>query len=139
MKKLTQRAARVLDAITEGLERPGDHRKIDNAPGLMAVSIEVIEERGGNTHISVAHYGEQEGDLMRDPEMIFLKAAGDYYPYYFRNDYVGIEQYSVEFEHDEPGGPMIKPKMQADHAAFANTWMENIWEQQNLETKEELK
>jgi len=132
MKKLTKKAARVMDAITEGLERPGDHRKIDNTPGIMAVCIEVIEECGGNLHISVAHYGEQAGDLMRDPEMIFLKVAGDYYPYYFRNDYVGVEQYSVEFERDEVGRVkmMVRPKMQADHAAFANTWMVNIQEQQ---------
>ena len=134
MKKLTKKAARIMDAITEGLERPGAHRKIDNTPGLMAVCIEVIEERGGNLHISVAHYGEQAGDLMRDPEMLFLKSAGDYYPYYFRNDYVGIEQWSVEFEHNAVGSPrvMIRPKQQADHAAFANTWLQNIQEQQNI-------
>jgi hypothetical protein len=48
--------------------------------------------------ISVAHYGEQNGDLMRDPEMCFelsLPFGGKLTldPFYWRNDYLGIEQW----------------------------------------------
>ena len=46
---------------------PGFHFKIENQP-YMALVIEDIQELGphGLPVISVAHYGEQNGDLMRD-------------------------------------------------------------------------
>ena len=46
---------------------PGLYLKIENAP-YMALVIEAIDESGpgGLPAISVAHYGEQNGDLMRD-------------------------------------------------------------------------
>jgi hypothetical protein len=39
----------------------------------MALVIEATPEPGpcGSPAISIAHYGEQNGDLMRDPEMCF--------------------------------------------------------------------
>jgi len=39
----------------------------------MTLVIEDTQERGPNdlSAISVAHYGEQNSDLMRDPKMIF--------------------------------------------------------------------
>ena len=59
------------------LERAGGYRpalylKIEN-PSYMALVIEATPEPGpcGLPSISVAHYGEQNGDLMRDPEMCF--------------------------------------------------------------------
>ena len=52
----------------------------------------------GLPSLSVAHYGEQNGDLMRDPEMLFemRREAGtlELDAYYWRNDYLGIEEYS---------------------------------------------
>jgi hypothetical protein len=51
---------------------PGLYLKIKNAP-YMALVIEATDESGpsGLPAISVAHYGEQNGDLMRDPEICF--------------------------------------------------------------------
>ncbi len=51
---------------------PGLYLKIDNAPNMESV-IEAVDESGpmGLPALSVAHYGEQNGDLMRDPEMCF--------------------------------------------------------------------
>ncbi len=45
---------------------------VENEPWMRLV-IEVLPERGPDGHIvvSVAHYGEQNGDAMRDPEMLF--------------------------------------------------------------------
>ena len=42
--------------------------------------------------LPVTHYGEQNGDLMRDPEMCFEIRDGELDPYFYRNDYVGVEQ-----------------------------------------------
>jgi hypothetical protein len=59
------------------LERAGGYRptlypKIENPPH-MALVIEATPEQGplNLPSISVAHYGEQNGDLMLDPEMCF--------------------------------------------------------------------
>ena len=69
----------------------GLYLKIENPP-YMALVIEATDESGpcGLPAISVAHYGEQNGDLMRDPEMCFeLGLAGGPHlnPFYCRNDY----------------------------------------------------
>jgi hypothetical protein len=56
----------------------GLYLKIDNAP-YMELVIEAMDESGpcGLPAISVCHYGEQNGDAMRDPEMYFeLGLAG---------------------------------------------------------------
>jgi hypothetical protein len=51
---------------------PGLYLKIDNSP-FMELVIEAMDESGpmGLPAISVAHYGRQNGDAMRDPEMCF--------------------------------------------------------------------
>jgi len=54
---------------------PGFHIKIKNEP-WMALVIEDIQELGPNGFpvISVCHYGEQNGDLVCDPEMLFERS-----------------------------------------------------------------
>lgn len=84
----------------------------------------------------VAHYGELNGDLMRDPEMVFIKApvSGDYFPSYFRNDYIGCERLGVVSAEQIEGRTFFNfnSREQADEASFANTWMRNIRHQQRL-------
>src|ERR1039457_3114625 len=61
------------DLMTALAERnaPVFSLKIENPP-YMALVIEAIEPGPlGLPGLSVAHYGEQNGDLMRDPEMCF--------------------------------------------------------------------
>ena len=59
---------------------PRLYLRIENAP-YMALVIEATGESGpmGLPVLSVAHYGEQNGDLMRDPEMC-LELASDEEP-----------------------------------------------------------
>jgi hypothetical protein len=57
---------------------PGLYLKIDNPP-YMELVIEAMDESGpmGLPALSVCHYGELNGDAMRDPEMCFeLGLAG---------------------------------------------------------------
>ena len=75
----------------------GLYLKIENPP-YMALVIEATDESGpcGLPAISVCHYGEQNCDLMRDPEMCFeLGLAGGAHlnSFYWRNDYAGVEQW----------------------------------------------
>ena len=77
--------------------RPTLYLKIENPP-YMALVIEATPEPGpqGLPAVSVAHYGEQNGDLMRDPEMCFeleTEKAPHLSAFYYRNDYAGMEQW----------------------------------------------
>jgi hypothetical protein len=138
MRKANSSSKRVLDKLTEGLSRVGDHAKIDNATGVfMPVSVEIVDRNvNGYLYVSVAHYGKLNGDLMRDPEMVFIKArvSGDYYSSYFRNDYLGCERLGVVSAEQVEGRPSFSfnPREQVDEAAFANAWMRNILQQQRL-------
>ena len=79
----------------------------------------------GYLFVSVAHYGELNGDLMCYPEMVFIKApvSGDYLPSYFRNDYIGSERFGVVSAEQVEGRTFFNfnPREQADEASFANT------------------
>lgn len=93
-----------------------------------------IEHIGQGPHgleaISVCHYGEQNGDAMRDPEMIFeffhdaLSNKPTLAPYYWRNDYVGIEQESIW--KDDQGRLWTRPGQVRQHKAFAKIWNANL-------------
>jgi len=108
----------------------GLHLHIENSP-YMALVIEAMDESGpcGLPAISVAHYGEQNGDAMRDPEMCFeLGVAGGVHldPFYFRNDYVGVEQWSRFIRE---GQYVCHIQLHAEHQRFATLWDRNLREQ----------
>jgi ParB family transcriptional regulator, chromosome partitioning protein len=133
LKPISKDAQAVLELLIEGLGGTADDerasRKIDNAPGTyMAVTV----ERVGAAHYSVAHYHEQNGDLMRDPEVVFWKGPdGRFYPVEFTQDGLPTPyQRLVEFTDGEPGAVMAR--QQRSCATFCATWMANIKEQQGL-------
>ena len=106
---------------------PGLNLKIENPP-YMALVIEVLDESGpmGLPALSVCHYGEQNGDLMRDPEMCFeLGAATGMHltPFYWRNDYAGVEQWS-RFIRD--GQYVFLAALYNQHEQFAKQWDSNL-------------
>ena len=123
------------------LERAGGYRptlylKIENPP-YMALVIEAVPEPGplGVPAISVAHYGEQNGDLMRDPEMCFELSkpplcAAELSAYYFRNDYMGIEQFS---RYRRGNDYVFVPELYEQHRTFAELWDRNLRDQHFLE------
>lgn len=116
------------------LERAGGYRptlylRIENPP-YMALVIEALPEPGplNLPAISVAHYGEQNGDLMRDPEMCFelVKPPGcglSLDPYCWRNDYVGVEQWSRNLVH---GSYVAILGLHSQHERFAAEWDRNL-------------
>lgn len=97
----------------------------------MPIHIEIIEKTDKYTHISLAHYGQQNGDAMRDLKWLspYTKKANKFVPYYYRNDYMGMEQYSVKWTEE---GILLNRRLQADHTTFANQWLRNIATQQHL-------
>lgn len=110
---------------------------IENEPWMRLV-IEVLPDLGPDGHmvVSVAHYGERNSDLMRDPEMLFEVIEEDnlqpeFWPFYFRNDYMGIEQWS-RFR-CEGGEVVCLPKRTREMEEFAKIWDRNLTEQGFLE------
>lgn len=114
-----------MQSILEIIELAGGYRsglylKIENAPYMSLVIEAVGFGPAGSPALSVAHYGEQNGDLMRDPEMCFELETADLNPYYWRNDYVGIEQWS----RNDDG--VILANLHRQHKSFAQMWDKNI-------------
>ena len=114
--------------------RPSLYLKIENAP-YMELIIEATDESGpmGLPAISVAHYGEQNGDAMRDPEMCFeLGVSGGAHlsAFYYRNDYRGVEQWSRNIV---SGNYIYLPALHQQHESFAETWDANLRHQGFLE------
>jgi hypothetical protein len=122
-----------VQTILRILERAGGYRpslylKIENPP-YMALVIEAPEVGPlGLPGISVAHYGEQNGDPMRDPEMCFelgkpLGSSPILDPYYFRNDYMRIEQWSRDIVR---GHYVALLDLHKQQERFAAVWDRNL-------------
>jgi len=132
MKTLNSTSTATLNKMVSMLE--DGYIKINNTnSSFMPVSVEAIFDNEKYMVVSVAHYYEQNGDLMADPEMLFIynKAMKVFFPSYFKQDgFMGSEQESILFEGGEIKG--YRAKLQVDHTSFANMWLRNIKQQQNL-------
>src|SRR5665213_1980267 len=130
-----------MKTILQLLEKAGGYRqelyvRVENPP-YQPLVIEAIPELGplGLRCLSVAHYGEQNGDLMRDPEMCFelsnpLRLGLSLAPYLWRNDYVGIEQVSRSIQGDQY---LFHRALYAEHESFAAQWDRNLRSQGFIE------
>jgi hypothetical protein len=112
------------------LERAGGYRpalylKIENPP-YMALVIEATPEPGpcGLPSISIAHYGEQNGDLMRDPEMCFELS---------KPPLCGLELASFYFRNRDGENYVCLPGLYEQHEQFARQWDKNLRAQGFLE------
>ena len=89
--------------------------------GFMDLTVEIWQE-GKNTVVSMCHYGEQNGDLMKDPDVLF-KVEQEIITYReMQNDYVAM--YSED--HAE-----IKDFVE-------NTWVSNLMMQGHKVIKKEV-
>lgn len=65
----------------------------------MPVCIEIVLTISeSEEHVSIAHYGQENGDLMRDPEIVFYhdRKEGKAYAMNYRNDYGGTWEVSIK-------------------------------------------
>ena len=124
MKPLSTKHAAIMDALTFGMGGDKTHRRIDNHPGtFMAVVVEIV----GPSRYSVAHYYKQNGDLVPDPDVEFVRQNVAWYP-------VAISQwcgYRRAAETDEDGR-IVKWHRRAyrDLRSFAGIFLTNIRDQQ---------
>jgi hypothetical protein len=135
MRTISQTAAAVLDHLTEGLTNPceadeGSSRKIENSGGtFMAVNV----CRLGENLFAVAHYYEQNGDLVPDPMMEFVKVGDSWYPVAI--EHCGFRREACELKLNDEGSFEVKafrPRELKDQCSFVTTWMRNIKGQQKL-------
>lgn len=138
MKQLSENSTRIFCALIDSLHG-GCFTEIINEP-FMSLHIEELDVKqqtpyGIGNQYSLCHYYEQEGDLMQDPEMCFLMIDDrksdvsnmgkvTVIPYMFQQANLSIYQQSIIWLSN--GTANIDAKIQADHAAFAETWLTNI-------------
>jgi len=138
MKPLNKSAEKVFRSAIAKLGE-GTHVKIDNSEGTY---MPLVVERIGSVAFastpdkpfklySFAHYGEQNGDAMRDPDVVMLDSPAGLFPVSFRNDYVGVDNEALGY--DANGNITgFRNRMQADIVSFCNTWAKNLKDQQDL-------
>ena len=120
---LDANATQILTQLVHGLE-PGENRKVHTNPTFMATDVERLNRR----HFSVAHYFEQNGDLVPDPDVVFVRHAGGWSPLSFQDARAYRE--AVSFEAD--GTIEVYAREQRRLVVFCNLWLRNIQEQQAL-------
>ncbi len=101
--------------------------------GYLPLSVEEIgTSRDGHRLVSLCQYGEQNGDLMRDCDLVFMVtdlsdgAAAE--PVSFRNDYLGLSQ--EVYRYDEAGRRThVVSSLKQDLKEFARAWFATLREQ----------
>lgn len=125
-KKSTAIFEKIISRIPEGKSSV----KIGNdGDAFMPLHVERLSSYDAGTLYSLAHYFEQNGDLCQDPEMLFLRtSAGAVVPTMFQQAIPPVYEESIFFD----GGWKLRRRMQREHAEFAEMWLRNINEQQDL-------
>lgn len=104
--------------------RGQDHRRY-TAAGYMDLVLERLYDTDGGTVYSLTHYGEQNGDMMADPDMeIKVNAdAGTVEPLTWQNDYLGrYDQVYI----NRNGQRLYSPRLRASLDDFLWHWLQNI-------------
>jgi hypothetical protein len=124
MKVLSKTAAALLDAVTANLDI-GHSRKIDNASGTyMALHVDRI---GPKTY-SLAHYYQQNGDLVCDPDGVFVTTPRGWLPVALQ---LCTGHYTRALELGDDDQPMgVRPRAMAELMEFAAMWLKNAGSQQ---------
>jgi hypothetical protein len=99
----------------------------------MPLSVEEIGvSQDGHRLVSLCQYGEQNGDLMRDCDLVFMVtdlsdgAAAE--PVSFRNDYLGLSQ--EVYRYDEMGRRThVLSSLKQELKEFAQAWFATLRDQ----------
>jgi len=125
--KLTQFRTNYLKMKELGLLDVVEYAKL-SSDGFMDLSVDVLQRHESYYDIALAHYGEQNGDLMADPDMVIrvYPDRGEVEALTFQNDYLGIyhEVYTRDGERE-----MCRPRLKKDLNEFLNMWLTNLIEQ----------
>lgn len=129
MKSINKTASAVLDTLTAGLE-PGESAKFDNGGEFMAVHVDAIAPG----LFRVGHYFEQNGDLVPDPEMLFLRSEVDGERYWLPVETrfaIGSVHRALELDEANKVTGVYRRSF-SEACSFTGMWMKNIKYQQGL-------
>ena len=109
----------------------GQHRRF-LSDGYMPSSLERLEgctDHKGRPIYAMAHYSEQNGDLMADPDMEIAVdfEAETIEPRTYQNDYMGL--YQQVYKRAEDGTLLYSPKLRTELDNFLWLWLGNIKDQ----------
>lgn len=128
--------SRIMFTLVEGMRKLGkDQRylKISNEP-YMPLTIELVQDgvRGcpeGTIILSIAHYGQMNGDLMADPEMTFLVCDNEktryIRPLSWTNHYAGRHDECAAWAEDGSIKGWYNRRLDS-MLSFSNMWMRNV-------------
>jgi hypothetical protein len=120
-----------------GLESLKDHHiVIENAPYMRLVIQRIEDGPRGLPAVSISHNYVQEGDLMRDPEMVFEVSGDTWSPTMYQQDNMGLYQEAV-FTRD--GQVYIRPALIKELKSFARVWDRNLRAQKFIEAYQNQK
>ena len=137
IEALSQQSTEILKTILILAEQNDDNIKIDNTNGVfIPLCVEVIYREQNLLQLSICHYGKLNGDLMADPEMCFIYKDNKFYPFYYKNDYFGMEQESLDVHGIEV--EEIDSRLYDEHLKFANSWLNTIQQQQKIISTNQL-
>jgi hypothetical protein len=129
MKNINKTSLKFLNKLISLIPEGETSTKIANSDSFMPLHVEMIGEAHGGKLYSVAHYGLQNGDMMRDPDMVFLVWEDGARPLSYRNDYVGVYRETTAYHEDGSIRGYYLRELR-DEIAFAHQWFRNIREQQ---------
>jgi hypothetical protein len=109
------------DAFEKAIAGFGKFSARYEQPAYLPLCVEVLPvSSAGVPAVSVAHYGEQGGDLMRDPEIVFAVVSVEaWLPYEITQDYTG--HYCNAWRND-----IFHPSLSASINALASVWARNL-------------
>ena len=113
--------------------------KVENPPYLPLV-IEVwnvfgMALMGEEYHISIAHYVEQGGDLLVDPEMVLMDNGQ---PVLFKQGLMGYERYAY-WRDPTSGKVLVNLRERRDQLSFARLWARNLRDQGFIQAARKLR
>lgn len=118
---------KLLPLLGDMLQTGRDYKRF-TAEGYMPLVIEALHysDHKGRPVYSMAHYGQQNGDAMRDPDLTFSidSEAGTVEPLTFQNDYLGI--YQEVYCTNDAGQLCYSPRLRSSLDEFLWIWLDNI-------------
>jgi len=117
-QKLNSLTGDVKKYLSKGYEVA--YRKIKNQPYM-----DLVIEKYSKDSIILAHYGEQNGDLMSDPmiEIRINNESETAEAVYYENHYAGVVQYVYDDNNN------CNPRLKAELNSFLNQWLDTLKEQ----------
>lgn len=96
--------------------------------GYMPLSVNLLYKEKDGVVYSLAHYGEQCGDLMADPDMELKvnRESGTVEPLTYRNDFMGLFQ---EVYITQNGQLLYSKRLRSELDEFLWQWLKNIHDQ----------